>query len=144
MASTLKGFGTPEPELVESARKALSGVLSWSELADLWAEDDPAPFNLAITSLIDQLNPDLPFDPPAAGSQSELPQICSFCGAEIAPAELVAIEINQVSDSINTLNRGFWAHFNCLNARLHPRHMIQNWKFDPDETARAAERLLKG
>ena len=113
-------------------------------MADLWAEDDPAPFNLAITSLIDRLNPDLPFDPPAAGSQSEVPQICSFCGGEIAPAELVAIEINQVSDSINTLNRGFWAHFNCLNARLHPRPMIQNWKFDPDQTARADERLLKG
>ena len=96
------------------------GVLSWSELADLWAEDDPAPFNLAITSLIDRLNPDLPFDPPAAGPQSEVPQICSFCGGENAPAELVAIEINQVSDSINTLHRGYWAHFNCLNARLHP------------------------
>ena len=43
LASTLKGFGTPEPELVESAREALSGVLSWSELADLWRKTTSRP-----------------------------------------------------------------------------------------------------
>ncbi len=56
----LASFGAAGPELREAARNAVSSVLAGSELMDLWAEDDPAAFNLAVTSLIDRLNPTLP------------------------------------------------------------------------------------
>ncbi len=142
LAARLASFGDAEPHLVEAARNSLSRVLGWSELTDLWAEDDPAPFNLAVTSLIERLSPDLPFDPPEPRPEKEVRQTCGFCNGGIEPAELVSIEINQPTDAINVLNRGFWCHLACLNARLHPGHIIQNWKIDPEEAERAAERLL--
>lgn len=142
LATTLASFGDVEPHLVEAARDALSRVLSWSELTDLWAEGDPAPFNLAMTSLIERLNPDLPFDPPEPRPDNEVRQTCSFCDGDIEPEQLVSIEINQPTDPINVLNRGFWCHLACLNARLHPGHIIQDWKVDLEEADRAAQRLL--
>lgn len=99
LAKTLANFGSADSSLTTLARESLSHVLSASELTDLWAEDDPAAFNLAMTHLI---------------------------------------------DLINSLDQGFWCHLACLNARLHPRHIVQNWKIDPDEAFRAADDLLKG
>ena len=143
LAPKLAGFGEPDPSLVESARDSLSRILSRSELADLWAEDDPAPFNLAVTSLIDRLNPASPADSPTPTAPAEGGAICSFCNKEIAPEETVSVNIRQTIDSINDIDRGFWCHLDCLNARLHPRHIVQTWKFDPEEIEREAERLLK-
>lgn len=144
LAATLATFGAAEPGLVEAARDALSRVVSWSELTDYWATKDAGPFNLAITSLIERLNPPLPFDPPMPLTGTEVPQTCSFCAGDIAPQDLVTIEIRQPTDEINVLDRMFWCHLACLNARLHPRHIVQNWKVDPEEAFRAAERLLEG
>ena len=143
LAPKLAGFGDPDPQLVQSARDVLSRIVSRSELADLWAEDDPAAFNLAIGSLIDRLNPALPFDPPTPTSPVEGGAICSFCNEVIAPEATISIHITQHIDSINAIDRGFWCHLDCLNARLHPRHIVQNWKFDPEEIDKEAERLLK-
>ena len=39
---------------------------------------------------------------------------------------------------------GKWAHLACLNANLHPAHIIQAWKADPAQIERDAERLLRG
>lgn len=133
LAPKLADLGAPPPELVEKSKDAVSRVLRLSELTELWAEDDPAPFNLAITSLIDRLNPDLPFNPPEKPDTPEVLQICGFCNEGIAPEELVMIELRQATDVINVLDRGFWCHLRCLNACLHTSHIVQNWKFDPDQ-----------
>ena len=58
--------------------------------------------------------------------------------------ELASLEVRQVTDIINQLSRGFWCHLGCLNSRLHPAHLVQNWTFDPAEIERQAEELLKG
>lgn len=139
----IAGFGEVGQELLDAAREGVSSVLSWSELPDLWAEEDATPFNLAIMSLIDRLNPDLPFNPPEPLEDSEVRQTCGFCDGEIEPAELVSINIDQQFDEINQLNRGFWCHLRCLNARLHPRHIVQDWKFDPEEIDRLADEIFK-
>lgn len=142
LGARLASFGKADPELVDAAKEAVSGVLGQSELMGLWAEDNPAPFNLAMTSLIDRLNPDLPFDPPDRAAATEVRQTCGFCDGEIEPEALVMIDVTQQTDAVNVLNRGFWCHLDCLNARLHPRHIIQNWKVDPEAIEREAKRLL--
>lgn len=144
LAKTLANFGSADSSLTTLARESLSHVLSASELTDLWAEDDPAAFNLAMTHLIDRLNSDLPFDPSEPPAQTKVHQTCGFCDGNIAPEDLISIEIRQQTDLINSLDQGFWCHLACLNARLHPRHIVQNWKIDPDEAFRAADDLLKG
>lgn len=133
LAPKLAGLGAPPVDLVEKSKDAVSRVLRLSELTELWAEADPAPFNLAITSLIDRLNPDLPFNPPDKTEEAEVLQTCGFCNQDIAPEELYMIEVSHTTDVINTMHRGFWCHLRCLNARLHPSHIVQNWKFDPDQ-----------
>jgi hypothetical protein len=37
---------------------------------------------------------------------------------------------------------GKWAHLACLNAKVHLNHIVQVWKFDPDETADEVNRIL--
>ena len=60
LAARLIGFGKPEAALLEATRNHVSMVISHSELTELWAEaDNPDEFNLAMTGLIDRLNPDI-------------------------------------------------------------------------------------
>ena len=33
----------------------------------------------------------------------------------------------------SAIRRGAWCHLGCLNERLHPRHLVQEWKFSPEE-----------
>ena len=39
---------------------------------------------------------------------------------------------------------GKWAHLTCLNARLHPSHIVQVWKSDPEAIQAEVDRLLGG
>ena len=133
VAKKVSGLGEAGPDLVEAAREAVSRVLAGSELVDLWAEDDAEPWNIEITSLIDRLNPALSFKPTTKKKAPAVLQICSFCDQEIAEEELVMFRLHKETDIINVLDRGFWCHLKCLNGKLHPRHLIQDWKFDPDK-----------
>jgi hypothetical protein len=36
-------------------------------------------------------------------------------------------------DPINRLDRSWFCHLVCLNAKLHPKAVVQNWKVDPDD-----------
>ena len=143
LAKTLATFVSADRSLINAARESLSRVLGDSELTRIWAEDDPAAFNLAMTYLIDRLNPNLPIDHPEPPAQTEVYQTCGFCNGDIAPEALVSIEIRQQTDLVNVLDQSFWCHLTCLNARLHPGHIVQNWKTDSEEAFRAADDLLK-
>ena len=141
----LENFDRPNSDLIEMARDAVSRVLFDSELLELWADADPAPFNRAITGLIDRLNPEN--TPVKKRDKKKVPvlQICSFCNREIEMEELHSFEIRFIEEdgAIGSgLNPGAWCHFTCLNERLHPRHLVQNWKFDPEEISRQADKLL--
>ena len=148
LAGRLAGFGKPEPALLETARNHVSMVISNSELTELWAEaDNPADFNLAMTGLIDRLNPDI--KPKAKkGHKKKKPHFnpspCAFCNEPMGEQEFGMFDLSVDLGNGEPIRLGKWAHLSCLNAHLHPTHIIQVWKTDPAEIEAAAKRLLEG
>lgn len=127
------------PELIEQAKHVLSAMLGGSELQELWADSDDGgeEWNVAITGLIDRLNPELPFDPPPREQMEQYSGYltrCAFCDGEIAEGGVFNLEFRDYSSSDGLfLSRGLYCHLKCLNGKLHPKHLLQNWKFDPDQ-----------
>src|SRR5688500_18249915 len=82
LAARLATFGRPSRSLFHHSRSHLSDVMSRSELMELWAEDAPAPWNLAMHDLLERL-----ILPPAAVSKRKPAKKktvmnhspCSFC-----------------------------------------------------------------
>lgn len=145
LGKRLKKHGKPSRELVEIARNSVSRVLRHSELLDLWAEADPKPFNRAVTFLIDRLNPAIKPKKRRRRKKNSPRQICAFCDAEIELEELYSFDVSHVvemSEFGSGIRRGAWCHLACLNERLHPKHIVQNWKFDPEEIDLQARKLL--
>ena len=35
-------------------------------------------------------------------------------------------------DDISSMRLGGWAHIRCLDAALHPKHLIQKWELDDE------------
>lgn len=141
LEAKLASFGAPHGVLVEVARESVSNVLGRSALTDLWAERDAAAFNLAMTSLIERLNPELPEE---EARPEEAHQSCCFCNQEIEPKELFSLEVRHQAGLTAEFDLAIWCHLACLNARLHPGHLIQHWKFDPALIEEMATELLKG
>lgn len=131
--------GEPDGLLFHQARNAVSHVLRTSELAELWEEaaQDAGTneWHVAITGLVDRLNPDLEFTPwePAEIEQQAGGPVghCAFCDKPIDRASLFGMNIHDYSDQ-TSISTGLWFHMSCLNARLHHSHAIVNFKFDPD------------
>ena len=141
----LAKLGTPTPELVEIARDSLSRVLRSSELIDLWAEDDPKSFNRAMTSLIDRLNPVIPTRKVRQKDANTPRQICAFCDNEIELEQLYSFDVSCVMEEDefgSGIRRGAWCHLACLNEQLHPKHLVQNWRFSPEQIQTQARSLL--
>jgi Domain of unknown function (DUF4259) len=147
LADRLAGFGKPAPELLETARNHVSMVISNSELTEIWAEsDDPGDFNLAMTGLIDRLNPEI--EPKAKKGRKKKkppsnPSPCAFCNQPMGEEEFGMFDLSVDLGNGLPVRLGKWAHLSCLNARLYPAHIIQAWKTDPEASQAAAERLLK-
>lgn len=141
----LAKLGKPPPELVEIARDSLSRILRSSELIDLWAEDDPKPFNRAMTLLIDRLNPAIAPRRTRKRNENTPRQICAFCDNEIELEQLYSFDVSCVMEEDefgSGIRRGAWCHLTCLNERLHPKHLVQNWRFSPEEIRTQARSLL--
>ena len=142
LAKTVHGFGRPTVELFDFVRNNVSAVMSRSELLDLWAEaepDDKKAFNRAMTDLVDRLNlpqrdPDSPPEkaPLKEGDEGWNASPCSFCDAPMGPDDSSMFDITVSCDEISSMKQGGWAHIACLNAALHPKHMIQNWQLDDE------------
>jgi len=147
LAERLADFGKPDAALLEAARNHVSMVISFSELPELWADaDDPAAFNLAMTGLIDRLNPDI--KPKGRTGRKKKPVFnqspCAFCNNPMGEEQFGMFDLSVDLGSGDPIRLGKWAHLACLNARLHPTHIVQVWKTDPAEIEAAAERLLRG
>jgi hypothetical protein len=145
LAVRLLGFGKPEAALLETTRNHVSMVISNSELSELWAEaEDPGEFNLAMTGLIDRLNPDI--KPKAKKGRKEKPQFnpspCAFCNRPMGEAAFGMFELSVDLGDGHLVRLGKWAHLSCLNARLHPAHIVQLWKTDPEAIQAEVKRLL--
>lgn len=147
LATRLRAFGRPDATLLETARDNLSAVISSSELTELWAEaDDPSAFNRAITGLIDRLNPEIPAAKPAGRARKPdfNPSPCVFCNKPMGEENFSSFDISLDLGGGHPVRLGKWAHLECLNARLHPAHIVQAWKTDPatleDDVARLLQR----
>ena len=129
----LATFGNPAEDLIERAKFAVSRILGGSELMDLWAEAEDTTWNIAITDLIQRLNPNKEYTPVPDDEVEERARgpvgQCAFCNGDIARDELFGFDLHDYSDELS-FTRGFWCHLKCLNEKLHPRHLIQHWKFD--------------
>jgi hypothetical protein len=133
---TLAGLQA-SPQMRVTAESCLTMVLENSELVELWAEGDSEEWNLAMTGLIDRLNPEIPYDPPPPRQEMEKPRgffhRCVFCDIEFAEGESFVLQVRDYTNSDGLwVSHGIYCHLSCLNAELHPRHLLQNWKFDPD------------
>ena len=147
LADRVSTFGQPSPSLFHHCRDHLAAVMMRSELMELWAEDDPAPFNLAMHDLLERLNL-----PAATGSKRKRARPkkkpvmnrspCSFCDQPMGEYQFsqFTIVIEIVEDV--PMTRGGWAHLRCLNAALHPKHMIRIYKHDSPVDPNELQRLL--
>lgn len=136
LAKRLATFGPPGLKLIEAARSAVSRVLSRSELTALWVEDDPEPFNRAVTGLIERLNPAKKPKKRAGGAKrGGTVWVCSFCDTDIVADDLYVISIAPgfPEEGVIGQERRQYCHLACLNGRLHPKYIVQAWRFDPDE-----------
>ncbi|MBB3991463.1 DUF4259 domain-containing protein [Croceicoccus naphthovorans] len=126
----------PSGPLIEMARNAVSRVMSRSELLDLWAEDEEGSeaFGKAITALVDRLNPDMSWDRPTkeeVEQQAGPIMPCVFCDEGMTEDNMFYLGFRDYTDRNGLFGeQGIYCHLTCLNAKLHPRHMVQNWKFD--------------
>jgi hypothetical protein len=147
LAERLAKFGKPSRSLFHHARDHLAGVMIRSELMELWAEGDPSPFNLAMHDLLERLNlpaADAPKHkrPKKKAVQNNSP--CSFCDKPMGEDQFSQFSIVLDHGDGNPVTRGGWAHHRCLNAALHPKHMIRVYMndepVDPDQLDRLLER----
>lgn len=142
----LARFGKPSRSLFHHARDHLAGVMIRSELMQLWAESDPRPFNLAMHDLLERLNLP-PADAPRQKSPRKKPVInnspCAFCDEPMGEGQFSQFSI-ALDDGDGILStRGGWAHLRCLNAALHPKHMIRVYKNDEPVDPGQLDRLLE-
>jgi hypothetical protein len=148
LAVRLRGFGKPDSTLLETTRNHVSMVISQSELSELWAEaDNPGEFNLAMTGLIDRLNPDIkPKAKKAKKGRKEEPLFnpspCAFCNRPMGKEEFGMFDLSVDLGNGLPIRLGKWAHLSCLNARLHPAHIVQVWKTDPEIIQAEVKRIL--
>ena len=145
LAERLKPLGAPDEDLLELAREHVSMVISASELSELWAEaDETAAFNLAMTGLIDRLNPDIK---PKKGKKKKPcfdNSPCAFCNEPMGEEEFGGFNVTVDIGADQPITMGKSAHLACLNARLHPTHIIQAWKTDPEAIEREMQRIFGG
>jgi hypothetical protein len=135
----LEGDGELDNLLFHQARNAVLHVLRNSELAELWeeaaAETGVNEWHVAVTGLIDRLNPEIefvPWEPQDIETKAGGPVgPCAFCDQPVERDELFGMNIHDYSDQMS-FSQGLWLHLACLNARLHHKHAIVNLKFDPD------------
>lgn len=146
LGDRVAGFGKPDAALLETTRNHVSMVISRSELTELWAEaDNPDDFNRAMTGLIDRLNPDIK---PKGKKQARKKKPvfnaspCAFCNKPMGEEDFGMFDLSVDLGNGLPVRLGKWAHLECLNARLHPSHIVQVWKTDPEAIQDEVDRIL--
>ena len=144
LAEKLAGTGRSKA-LEDESRDLLSAVIAHSELTELWAEAGASEWNVAMTDLVERLGRPVAKASKPKKKQKKVqnnPSPCSFCGEPMGDNAFTQFDITLEEDEISSMRMGGWAHLRCLNAALHPRHMIQHWKFDQEDIDAAVAKLL--
>lgn len=136
LIARFKNSNEPNVNMVARAQNAISMVLGYSELSELWAAsgDEISSWNLAITDLIARLNPH------DADPKLSLPEIlerspnndepnCAFCGQPVAAEELLEMNVTDFRQA-STISSYMWIHLRCLNARVQPSMMMQDFQYN--------------
>lgn len=148
LAQIVGTFGKPAITLYDRARDNVSAVLCGSELLDLWSDADKeerGEFNRAMTDLIARLNK--PQAKPGKAKKAKKkkanpnPSPCMICDKPMGDGEFHQIDITLMADDFGDMKQGGWAHMGCINAALHPKHMIQNWQLDDELLQLAMEKI---
>lgn len=138
----VRGFGKPSKSLYHHARDHLAGVMGRSELMELWAEDDPSEWNAAMHDLIERLNL-----PPGKAARRERkptpnPSPCLFCDKPMGDDQFSSFSIALDMGAGEPMGMGGYAHLACLNAALHPKHMIRRWITNAEDMPADLIRML--
>lgn len=151
LADRLVGFGPPSKSLLDHSCDHLTAVMQRSELMELWAEDDPSNWNRAMHGLIVRLSRD-PIDAKTAQKAQKAkkakepffnPSPCSFCDKPMGEEQFSDFTIHLNDGGSVPMGRDGWAHHECLNAALHPKHMIRAFAHDDNITPDELETLLE-
>lgn len=134
LARRLPAMGQCPIDLYSDARENLSAVMSRGELLELWTEEGSGVWNRAITELMERLNqPAAKVKAPRRKKKpTPNPSPCMFCDQPMGEGAFHMLDVVLSDDEFSTSRRGGWVHLQCLNAALHPKHMIQNWQFDEE------------
>lgn len=134
LAARVHALGACPVALYEKARDNLSAVMGGSELLDLWAEGGSGEWNRAVTELLERLNKPAAKakKPKARKKQVANNSPCMFCDKPMGDGQFHMIDITVSDDEISSMKMGGWVHLQCLNAALHPKHMVQAWQIDDE------------
>jgi hypothetical protein len=143
LASTVERFGAPSKSLYHHACDHFAAVMTRGELIELWAESGPREFNLAMHDLLDRLNraPQSTRKPKKKPVFNASP--CAFCDQPMGEEEFSQFSITLDHGNGLPMGRGGWCHHRCLNAALHPAHMIRVYAIDPDLSPDELDVLLE-
>ena len=133
VAEKVSGFGKPSLELIDAAKSAVSQVLMGGELLELWAETDASDFNVAITLLMDRLNPDVDVEAHEPLEPHRLEINCAFCDRPVNPDNLLELVVQIDARTISPTTYYKPCHHVCLNRALNPKHLVQKWKFTEED-----------
>ena len=143
LAERLADAGEPDNLLFHQARNAVLHVMRNSELAELWeetaSEGDGNDWLAELTQLIDRLNPEIDDEwaflsgaPRDRGDAAQIVGTCAFCNGPIERQHLWSMHVDDAYNPGRAGKKSFELHLPCLNARLHHKHAIADFKFDPD------------
>ena len=145
LARRVEAFGSPSQSLFHHAVDHLSAVTERGELIALWAEGDARSFNRAIHDLFTRLSRD-----PATGKASKRRKKkpvfnrspCMFCDLPMGEEQFSQLTITLLEGNGLPVGRGGFCHLECLNAALHPAHLIRAFPHDPSLTPDELDALL--
>ena len=143
LAQRLAGAGEPDNLLFHRARNGVLHVMRNSQLAELWEEaaqeNGTNDWLAELTHLIDRLNPDIEPDewsPPSVAPKSteasDVVGTCAFCDGPIQRQELWGMRLYDANDPGKPGKKDYWVHLRCTNARMHHKHAVADFTFDPD------------
>jgi hypothetical protein len=133
----------PDNLLFHQARNAVLHVMRNSELAEFWeesaAESGGNEWLAVLTNLIDRLNPEIEDEwaflsgaPRDRGEPTAIVGTCAFCDGPIERQHLWSMHVDDAYNPGRAGKKSYELHLQCLNARLHHKHAIADFKFDPD------------
>ena len=143
LAQRLSGAGEPDNLLFHQARNAVLHVMRNSELAELWeeaaAQHGENEWLATLTNLIDRLNPEIDDEwaflsgaPRDRGDPTEIVATCAFCNRPIERQHLWSMHVDDAYNPGRAGKKSYELHLPCLNSRLHHKHAVADFKFDPD------------